>query len=236
MNAEPLTLWVGALIRRLGNKCRLRTQAHLQSKWHDGKQSNNEKKTNPHKYTETIYYIRLCIYRSTDPLRYCWVVIKKIIWSMQTGKWGGRHWVVCCCCLHTADLYLYMYEWMSVCVSVSHRNPTPDDPWDWENIQTSCVLQVTCTFLCVTSRWTLGAVYRITSYFCGEVDWLHPIHGYVWLSFECDSPLPHCPTAPHFRFNPETLILSCCLPLLLSPGRIFSGLEGWNFICWFILF
>lgn len=132
--------------------------------------------------------------------------------------------------------FVFVHVWMSVCVSVSHRNPTPDDPWDWENIQTSCVLQVTCTFLCVTSRWTLGAVYRITSYFCGEVDWLHPIHGSVWLSFECDSPLPHCPTAPHFRFNPETLILSCCLPLLLSPGRIFSGLEGWNFICWFILF
>lgn len=52
-----------------------------------------------------------------DPLtHYCWVVIKKLIWSMQTGKCGDRHWVVYCCSLHTADLYLYMYEWMSVCV------------------------------------------------------------------------------------------------------------------------
>lgn len=199
MNAEPLTLWVGALIRRLGNKCRLRTQAHLQSKWQDGKQSNNEKKTkktNPHKYTETIYYIRLCIYRSTDPLRYCWVVIKKIIWSMQTGKWGGRHWVVCCCCLHTADLYLYMYEWVCVCVGQSQK------PYSWwplglrKHPDILCASSNMYIFMCniPLDPWCCVQNYQLFLWRSGLITSHSRLCLVVfWMRFPI-APLPHCST------------------------------------------
>lgn len=43
---------------------------------------------------------------------------------MQTGKWGERE-TLCCCCVPSAVFcvyFVYMYEWVFVCVS--HRNPT----------------------------------------------------------------------------------------------------------------
>lgn len=64
-----------------------------------------------------------------------------------------------------------MYEWVCVCVSVSHRNPTPDDPWDWENLQTSCVLQITCRFLCyiLLDPWCCVQNYQLFLWLSGLI-------------------------------------------------------------------